>query len=410
MAFIRKLLQDTRASYWFVPSVMMVVALLLAIGTEALDRHPNYLPFSLPNGVVTSNADAVRSLLAVIAQSVIAVTGVMFSMTIVAVSFASANFGPRLIGNFMRDKGTQFSLGILIATFVYALMILRSVHNIDDSGANFVPVFSVLVALGLTLASVVTMIFFIHHVPEMINLENLCHSLGCRLRDELIRLSKASTATTDKESVQNAWFEEANREASEGVTLLSTGYIQTVNLNQIKRLASKNDLYIDVLAMPGTFTHPRNLALRVWGQGALSTKLIGDLRACFATGVGKSESQNVLFLAEQLVEIIARALSPGVNDPYTACTCLNWLHASLQELAAIKAEDIDLSPSRVHTPTLTFTSLLEIAHGDSREYILSDNLVCAHAVKLLRGLAASLPKGPRRDSVDREIGALLGEN
>ncbi|MEY8100095.1 DUF2254 family protein, partial [Falsihalocynthiibacter sp. S25ZX9] len=94
-----------------------------------------------------------------------------------------------------------------------------------------------LVALGLTLASVVTMIFFIHHGPEMINLENLCHSLGCRLRDELIRLSKASTATTDKESVKNAWFEEASSEASEGVTLLSTGYIQTVNLNQIKRLA-----------------------------------------------------------------------------------------------------------------------------------------------------------------------------
>lgn len=375
MAFLRKMLQDIRASYWFVPSVMMLGALLLAMGTEALDRHPDYLPFSLPRTLLTTHADAVRSLLAVIAQSVIAVTGVMFSMTIVAVSFASANFGPRLIGNFMRDRGTQFSLGILIATFVYALMILRSVQNVDGSGASFVPMFSVLVALGLTLASVATMIYFIHRVPEMINLENLCQSLGCRLRDELIRLRDFSKTFPQNDMVQNAWITDVNEADAEAVALESTGYVQTVNLNQIKRLASKNDLHIDVLAMPGTFTHPHTPAFRIWAQKPLSNGLITELRACFATGTGKTEAQNVLFLAEQLVEIIARALSPGVNDPYTACTCLNWLHVSLQELAAIKSEGVNLSPSRVHTPTLTFTSLFDIAHGDSRAYILTDTLV-----------------------------------
>lgn len=139
-AYLLKLLQDVRASYWFLPSLLVLVGLLLASVMGWVDRNPSVVLFNLPKTLLDTQADGARSTLAVIAQSVIGVTGVVFSMTLVAVSFASGNFGPRLIGNFMRDRSTQWSLGILIATFVYALVVLRTVQDeIDGGAAQFVP-------------------------------------------------------------------------------------------------------------------------------------------------------------------------------------------------------------------------------------------------------------------------------
>lgn len=409
MAFLLKLWENTRASYWFVPGLMMIGALVLAVISESLDRHPVFLPSFLPAQLLTADPGATRSLLSVVAQSVITVTGVMFSMTVVAVSFASANFGPRLIGNFMRDRGTQFSLGTLIATFVYALATLRSVQNAGDDVAGFVPVLSVSLALLLTLCSVVVMIYFIHHVPEMINLENLCHNLGRRLRDDLIRLRGKEAGEDSRAAPGDTWLEDAEEEAAYPILLRDGGYVQTVDFGRLRRLAQDHDLYIDIRATTGAFTHPHRPALMVWAPEPPSRKLREALHGCFAVGSGKTETQNVLFLAQQLVEIIARALSPSVNDPYTARSCLNWLHAGLNEIAAGPGARVSRASGRVNHQAVTFTGLLDIAHGDSRQYIRGDDMVRAHALSLLRELAARLPPGPRLDAVQAEIDALGDE-
>lgn len=128
-ALLLKLAQDMRASYWFIPANMVLFAIVLAYGSEWLDHNAEILPFQFPESLIDTQVEGARSTLSTIATSVIGVTGVMFSMTIVAVSFAAGNYGPRLIGNFMRNRGNQISLGILIATFVYALLILRAVQD-----------------------------------------------------------------------------------------------------------------------------------------------------------------------------------------------------------------------------------------------------------------------------------------
>ena len=404
MARITKLLQDMRASYWFVPGLMMVVALIAAIGLEALDRHLSNLYTPMLRDWMTTQSDAVRSLLSVIAQSVITVTGVLFSMTLVAVSFASANFGPRLIGNFMRDRGTQISLGVLISTFVFALSTLRSVQDFGTDGLTFVPLLSLVVALVMTLASVIVMIFFIHHVPEMINLENLCHNLGSKLRSQLIELCQAEGSAVIADDSDPDWMDATDGQDPKPIFLGTSGYVQAVNFKQINKTADEHDLNIEVVAVPGEFIHPRRPALKVYSDKPVSEALESKLRACFAAGAGKTDTQNVLFVAQQLVEIIARALSPSVNDPYTACTCLNWLHASLQELAS--AETVVLAPcssDRVRIAPVTFYQLLQITHADSRQYILGDIMVKRHAETLLQELIRKLPLGPRQDAVRLEL-------
>jgi len=359
-AYLLKLLQDIRASYWFLPTVLVFVGLLLAALMSWADRNAAQLPFTLPDTLVDTQADGARSTLAVIAQSVIGVTGVMFSMTLVAVSFASGNFGPRLIGNFMRDRGNQWSLGILISTFVYALVILRTVQDGTDDGiAQYVPQYSVLFALLLTLLCVFTLIYFVHHVPETINVSRITANIGASLEQQL-------------------------RDMIDG------------NDGSAAELANDNNLEINMVTSIGDFVTITTPVFEVWAREPLDDELKSKLSACFAVGTSRTENQNPTFLAEQLVEMIARAMSPGVNDPYTAMDCLNRLASALT--VASNHETGLLAPKQdmITFPHLTFEKLFAATFPLCHEYIVTDALTRNHAQDLLEALVETVRPSDKR--------------
>ena len=179
------------ASYWFVPAILTSLAFGLALASVAVDRgRGGAFAAEVPFGAPLAAEDA-RTLLSIVAQSIFGVTGVMFSMTILAVSFATGKYGPRLIGNFMRDRVNQWSLGILTATFVYALVVTRSVQTGDAGAPAFVPHLSILVALVLTLASIAVVIYFVHHIPETIDISRLIAAIGRRLLADIRELAEA---------------------------------------------------------------------------------------------------------------------------------------------------------------------------------------------------------------------------
>lgn len=157
-----KLWQDLQSSYYFIPGLMALAAIVLAEITCNIDSKFDIAIMKKMGWFYSNEADGARSILSTIAGSMITVAGVTFSMTMVAVSSASAQYGPRLIGNFMRDRANQFTLGTFTATFVYCLLILRVTHSGEtgaESIAEFIPNISLLVALVLTLASVAVLIF-----------------------------------------------------------------------------------------------------------------------------------------------------------------------------------------------------------------------------------------------------------
>ncbi len=379
-AFLLKLLQDIRASYWFLPSVLVLVGLLLATVMGWVDQHAGALPFDLPASFVDTQADGARSTLAVIAQSVIGVTGVMFSMTLVAVSFASGNFGPRLIGNFMRDRGTQWSLGILIATFVYALVVLRTVQTGTDGGVSgFVPQYSLIVALLLTLLCIFTLIFFIHHIPETINVTRISAKIGDALEDQI----RAVIDDNDGQSRQSAT---PDRPADRVLTGHCSGYIQAVNFDHLQKLAKENDWHIALKAPIGAFVTTATPVFAVWTDSPLSADDESRITESYAVGLGRTENQNPTFLAEQLVEMVARALSPGVNDPYTAIDCLNRLAGVLTVASTYKSGLQDKTLERMTFPALTFEKLFASSFPLCRQYIKPDALVLDHVLTLLTRL------------------------
>ncbi|QPH52539.1 DUF2254 domain-containing protein [Pontivivens ytuae] len=400
-AFLRKMLQDVRASYWFRPIVLLVLAVLLAQFTQAADRAG--WGAVLPQRLLDTQPAGARAVLGVIAQSTIGVAGVMFSMTMVAVSFASSNYGPRLIGNFMRDGRNQTSLGILIATFAYTLLILRAVQDAgsgDGAVEMFVPHLSVVVAIGLAFVSTVTVILFVHHVPETINIANITAGLGTRLCAAV----EQTAGTPDARERDAPWPDGAEVQA---VSAGASGYLQTLDTVALDRIAQDRGFWIEVTAMPGDFVDRQAEVLRVFAGPVLTDEITQDLRGTFALGSARTEHQNLLFVVDQLGEIVGRALSPGINDPFTAINCLNWLHAALRAAAELPPGERLSSSGRLRVRSVGFADILARGHGQIRPYVAADLNVTQAAVELLLTLAARLAQGPRRALVEREVRDLL---
>lgn len=383
-----KRLDDLRASYWFIPLCMLFSAVVLAFFTSWLDMHSAVDRFPYASIIVTSGATDARSILSVIATAVMGVAGVTFSITIVAVSFASSNFGPRLIGNFMRDRGNQFTLGTFVGTFAYCLVILVTVHDtsLTKSGAAlnaFVPYVGVITAVALALGCIAVLIYYIHHIAETINIENIIADIGRRLQSRIVEFYPDSE--TDNALVDAVSFEAAIYDLTEShVSCDSVGYVQAINHDRLVELTQSNELLARIHYRPGDFVTPYDSLLRVWSHDPDDVPA-DELKRCFAMGPQRTEHQNVLFLVEQLAEVIGRALSPGVNDPFTAMSCLNWYRMAILEYVKSNPHVVkhnNQGAQRVQVSPVSFQRLSSVMFVSVRQYIVMDLNTLLHCMAL----------------------------
>src|ERR1700683_579818 len=160
--------EEYRTTFWVVPSLLIVVSILLFVVTFSIDLAAYHHHVTLPSWIRTGSADADRQVLIAIAAAMITVVGVVVSITILALTLASQQFGPRMMRNFVRDLGNQITLGVFVGTFVYAVLCLGSITSI--SHGNFVPRLSITVAEALLLVDLAVLIYFIHHISKSIQL------------------------------------------------------------------------------------------------------------------------------------------------------------------------------------------------------------------------------------------------
>ncbi|WP_161793875.1 DUF2254 domain-containing protein [Jannaschia aquimarina] len=378
IAPLRKILQDIRASYWFIPACLSVLAVLLAWGTWVLESD-EWMP------EMTLGRDAARNLVTTIAAAVIGVAGVMFSLTLVAVTHAAGKYGPRLIGNFMRDRGTQWALGIMVATFVHALTTLILIDGVSAASLRL----PVLCSVGLAFVSVGAMIFFIHHVPETVNVSNIAASLGQRLT----RMVRAEIDEADARDADAS--EIPDRAPDLQPEPPGAGYIQAIGVTKLREIADEHDLIIRVEASPGSFVTPHAPLLSVWGSADWD-EIRSDIDATIAIGREPTETQTLTFLADQLVEMAGIALSPGVNDPFTAITCLNWLGAALTEALEYEGGLDPKQSGRVHLPQLTFETIYDHAFHAAIPYVRDDRMASEALIAHLRALSTRCDGRARR--------------
>jgi len=425
MQWIRHYWEKLRTSYWFVPAVMTAIAAVLALAAVSADENFQEHWLIEAGWLYTGSADGARQLLATVAGSMITVAGVVFSITIVALSLASSQFGPRLLRNFMRDRGNQIVLGTFIATFVYCLLVLRTVRGQD--GSIFVPHLAVTGAVLLALASVGVLIYFIHHAAVSVQAPIIVANVGRELQNNIDTLfpEDLGHAPEDQESKagRQAVPEHLDSDARP-VSANCDGYVQVIDNDQLMEIAVEHGLLVRVVHRPGHFVMKGDPLALVCPPPEKEV----ESRLCdaFAIGNQATPTQDVEFAVNQLVEVAVRALSPGINDPFTAAACVDQLGAALARLAGRKIP----SPYRhdregqlrVIAYPLTFADVADTAfrqirqNGRSHAVVLTrmletiaavgkhtrradDRCALRHHAALVRECADALPQAADRDDV-----------
>jgi len=411
-----------RASYWFVPSVMVLISLIGALAMVRLDTYGNQWLFHQKWPYVNQPAGA-RTLLSALAGSMITVASVTFSMTLLAVSHASAQVGPRLLDGFMRDRANQYTLGTFIATFLYCLMVLGNVHEGVEGQSDipmFVPHMAIIVAMVLAVLSVLVLIYFIHHVPQSISVTNIIGGVGDELIDS-IRCQYPKKMGQGEEGRENSAENDNDESRStnaqqQSVCLKVTGsggYLRVVDGEGLMTLAVEENLTIELYRRPGDFAIPGQPLLSVAPASRIDDGITERLQAVFCWGVDRTRDEDVLYPLEQLIEVLAKAMSPGINGQYTALLCINQFERALAEKLQRQIPDShrydEEGKLRIIARPVTDKQFVLALFHPIRQFIRGDWIVTRHTLNMLERLMM-MPELVHNKALLENAAALIRED
>lgn len=318
--------EDLRQSFWFLPTVMAVGAVIAAVTLAALEPlFHRWIPKSAA-GMFFSDPVGARSVLATIASSEITVAGVLFSITIVVLNMASAQFGPRLIPTFMKAGGTQVALGTFLGSFIYCLTVLSMIGDAGESAE--VPQLAVAGGLVSGVASFGVLVYFLHHVAIFIQAPRIIDDVARQVQHGI----ESGFPPRDEAGAEESAPEQDLEDVAE-ICAPKAGYLQAVDAEDLVGLATRHDLCLRLEIMPGEYVSRGDVLMKLVGQGTLSDELADQVRQSLVIGPQRTQSQDPAHGVYQLVEIALRALSPGINDPFTAISCIDRLGNVLGILA-----------------------------------------------------------------------------
>jgi len=331
--FFDRLYQQLKASFWLIPLCMVGAALILGPAVVEYDLSRADSP---DNGLIPGlrlSEEGARMILSAIAGSMITVASLVFSMTLVALSLVAQQLGPRILQIFMEDRPTQIMLGLFIATFLFAMVVLGSVGF--GSGDSFIPTFGVFLSGFLAVVAFIAVILFIHHIAQQIQADVVIHKTAQKLQaaaDELVEEAKNNSA----KSVDKARFDELQnnfeKDARHVFAKRRSGYVQQIDTVKLMGLAGEHDLQIILLCRPGEFVLNGRPLLTATPAANLDDDIAGKLQHAVLIRPQRTREQHVEFEMLALVEIALRALSKGINDPFTATSCIDWLSVGLAKL------------------------------------------------------------------------------
>lgn len=336
--------ETLRTNLWVVPALEVLGVLLLFALTNALDRAAFQGHLALPSWVLSGTADAARQILTTIAAAIITVVGVVFSITIVALTLASTQFGPRMLRNFIRDRGTQVTLGTFVATFFYTVLVLVSISS--GPHGDFVPHLSITMALALTVVDLAVLIYFINHVATTIQLPQVIAQIAGDLARQIDLLGGLGTPGPDVPDSGPTSDHLLGLIAETGAVIPTpeAGYLQVIRHETLVKIATEADAVIHLPYRPGHFLVRGHAIAQVWPPEA-ADYVTENLKRGHVTGPYRTLTQDISFGFDQLVEIAIRALSSAVNDTFTAMTCIDWIGDCLCRITT------GWHPQRVHRDT-----------------------------------------------------------
>lgn len=397
-----------RGTYWAVPSAMALAAIALSVVMIRLDEAATTGLLDRWSWVFAGGPEGARAVLSTIASSMITVAGVTFSITIVTLTLASQQYGPRLLRNFLRDLGNQIVLGTFVSTFTYCLLVLRTVRGSDDE--EFVPHLAVTVGVVLAMLSLGVLIFFIHHVATSIQASRIIANVSEDLQRAVARLWPEDAHPGPEDTASSAMLQIAD-DGCHPTLSATAGYVQAVDDQALLTFARDHDVVVRVRCGPGAFVR-QGQTLATIAPMRHADDLAPALRRAFIIGGSRSGTQDVTFFVAQLVELAVRALSPGINDPGTARLCIDRLAQALCQLAARRPpSDVrhdEHGHVRVLVVPMTFASIMQIAFGELAHHGRSDVSVTCRLLEALQAVGTCALRDADRDALANQVRAIAG--
>ena len=289
--------------------------------------------------VLAITVDGARSVISTVAGGIITMASLVFSLTFLALTLMSQQLGPRLIQIFVRDRFAQFTFGIFTGSFLFSLIVL-AVTGTGKKG-EFVPVLSTLLVIVAAVTSFCMMILYINHVANSIQADTLIARLGRRLGeaiDQLLILPE--TGHDDPDGTENSADElkklKRDLEKSDQVVEAEvTGYVASIDTDALVDILLEHNLRAATLVRPGHFVTPDHDLIRLDKsfKGDEFEAFSEEVREAFSIESTRSLSETGEFEVNALVEVALRALSPGINDSYTAIACIDQLVGAMASIA-----------------------------------------------------------------------------
>lgn len=407
----------TRAgqTFWVLPAVLCLLAVVLAEALIVLDERIGAGDLG-PVGALVSRvgASGSRDLLGAIAGSMLTVASTTFSITIAVLAVSSSTYGPRLVRNFMADRGNQLVLGVFVATFLYSLLVLRSIRVPGDgSGEAFVPHLAVNVAVVLAVVAIGVLVYFIHHISDSVQVWTLSGRVRADLLTAIDRLhpEPAGRPAGDLGAGRDATGSPRDRDDGVRIPAHETGYVRAVDHEQLVSLATRHDVVIRLLVRPGSHTIQDSTLALVAPPANAGEAVRAGIRKGVLIGRSRTPQEDVEFSIAMLEEIAVRALSPGTNDPYTALNALDDLSAGLVTLAgrapASPCRHDAHGQLRVVAPAVALADLLDRVLDAMRCYAMDHPRVLHRTLDLVEQVAGVTRDPAARSRLDAQAGYLL---
>ncbi len=402
MQKIRQFLINLRSSLWFVPGLMIIGSIILAFLLITIDSNIKREWLIAYPRIFGLGSDGSRGMLTAIAGSMLTVAALAFAMTLSAISQASAQYSPRILRNFMRDRINQFILGYFVSVFAYCLIILLTIRGVDE--IKFVPSLSVIVGLLLAIGGIVVLIYFIHHIASSLEVTNIVKAIEeetVAIIDNIFPEEMGEEA--DTQEIQRA--EEIEETVDwYGVNSLFDGYIQYADTEGLIDFAIENDLYLRMEYGIGQFVSEGTKLVSVskknvddWGNEINSHYNIYRYRTI---------EQDVGYGIRQIVDIALKALSPGINDTTTAIICIDYLAVIVGRIATRKlptSTRVKDGEIRVYVKSPSFRNFVETAFDQIRISGKANLAIFLRVIKALSIIGEKTTSKARKEVIEQQI-------
>lgn len=403
---LRQVLYDLRVSLLYRPAMITTGLALLAPALTYIEARwqpiGQLLNRTFP-WLCGPDVAAAQLVLTTIAGSMMTVLSLTYSVLLMALTLASMQFSPRILFSFLRDSTSQTTLGLFVGTFLYCLLLLRMVHGAPEP---FIPQLGMVVALGLALVSLGWLLYFIQHIARGIQANHLIARIAGETQQVIFQVFPEADAAGNSPAQQRLPLPEQ----AAVILARTSGYVQLIDEESLLQVAAEFRRTLFLHKGPGEFATAGTPLLSVVPGEGVPEALTAACLAAYDLGEIRTMQQDVEYGIRQIVDIALKAISPAVNDPSTAVTCIDHLGVLLVAMAGRReplqeirrGEELLLQHRRT-----TFRRVFDLAFNQIRQYGRTDMAVVLRLLRAFEALALATTNPAHLDAIRHHATLLL---